>query len=376
MPTLKPRSLWPLLWLLAMPTPALAHGGEDHTHEDSAPPAVTSGDTSQRLADGRVFIPKPLQRQWQLRTTKAAAGTFPRTVELHGRVIADPQAGGRVQTLQSGRIEAGPQGIAVLGQPVKQGETLAWLQAASSTLERGAQQSMLADLGAQEAVLARRAERFKQLEGSVPHKEIEQAGIELQALRQRKAAVASSLGREALKAPVSGVIAASHVTVGQVVDARTVVFEVIDPKRLAVEALAYDPALVDGLESASAALPNGSLQLAFVGLGRSLREQALPALFRVLPGEDGRLPAVAIGRSLKVLAQTRSRQQGVAVPASAIVRNSANETVVWVHAAPEVFSARKVSTLPLDAQRVLVTQGLKGGEQVVTQGATALAQLK
>ena len=36
---------------------------------------------------------------------------------------------------------------------------------------------------------------------------------------------------------------------------------------------------------------------------------------------------VVVGQTLKVLAATRARQAGVAVPAAAVVRNAANETV-------------------------------------------------
>lgn len=364
------KSLIPVLLIAALMPAALAHEGEDH----AAPEAVGHADAARRLPDGRVFVPKPVQRQWGLRTARAEAGEFPRSIELNGRVIADPQSGGRVQTLAAGRIEAGPKGIAVLGQAVKKGDILAQLLPAASALERGSQQALLADLAAQEAVLSRRAERLKQLEGSVPQKEIEQAAIEHKALQQRRAAVAASLGPEALRAPVDGVVAAVHVAVGQVVDARTVAFEVVDPARLAVEALAYEPAVADGLGDATAVLPQGTLPLSFVGAARSLREQALPVLFRVRTGEG--VPAVAVGQTLKVLATTRGRQPGVAVPTAAVVRNAANETVVWVHAAPEHFTPVRVQTQPLDGRRVLITQGLKGGEPVAVQSAASLTQVR
>jgi hypothetical protein len=84
-----------------------------------------------------------------------------------------------------------------------------------------------------------------------------------------------------LRAPVSGVIGAASVVAGQVVEAKEILFEVIDPARLAVEALAYDAALAEGIAAASAPLPGGALELQFVGGGRQLREQAIPLLFRV-----------------------------------------------------------------------------------------------
>jgi RND family efflux transporter MFP subunit len=368
-----------------------AHGGEDHGDAPKSPAApapvaaidaqgqVTFNEPALRLPDGSVFVPKSAQRQLSLRTRTALKGEFPRTVELNGRIVADPNAGGRVQTIQSGRIEAGPNGLAVLGQRVSKGQILAWLQPAATALERGSQQSALAELAAQESVLERRLARLQQLEGSVPHKDIEQAEIELAAFKKRKSAVGGSLGREALVAPVSGVVSAANVAVGQVVDAQAVVFEVIDPQRLAVEALAYDPLLLDGLTKASAPIPHmpgGVLDLTFVGLGRTLKEQAMPVLFRVAVPKDGALPAVAVGQILKVLAQTKASQTGVAIPAAAVVRNAANESVVWVHETAERFVSRKVKAAALDGHSVAVTDGLTGGERVVVQGAASLAQIR
>lgn len=373
-------------------TQAVAHGDEDHgdTKKPSAAPAPVAAVNAQgqttfnepaiRMPDGSVFIPKSTQRQLSLRTHVALKGEFPRTVELNGRIVPDPNAGGRVQTFQSGRIEAGPNGLAVLGQRVKKGQILAWLQPAATALERGTQQSALAELAAQESVLERRLMRLQQLEGSVPQKDIEQAAIELAAFKKRKNAVGGSLGREALVAPVDGVVSAANAAVGQVVDAREVVFEVIDPQRLAVEAMAYDLLLLDGLIKASAPIAGGVLDLAFVGLGRTLKEQAMPVLFRVEPPENGAKlgegPAVAVGQTLKVIAQTRAKQAGVAIPAAAVVRNAANESVVWVHESAERFVARKVKAAALDGHTVAVTDGLNGGERVVVQGAAALVRIR
>lgn len=390
MPSIKNAGRYTLA-LVVVSTLALqvwAHGGEDHGDEQkpAAAPApvaavdargqVTFNEPAVRLPDGSVFVPKSAQRQLSLRTRPAVKGEFPRTVELNGRIVADPNAGGRVQTFQSGRIEAGPNGLAVLGQRVSKGQILAWLQPAATALERGTQQSVLADLAAQESVLERRLARLQQLEGSVPQKDIEQAAIELAAYKKRKSAVGGSLGREALVAPVTGVVSAANAAVGQVVDAREVVFEVIDPQRLAVEALAYDPLLLDGLSKASAPIAGGVLDLAFVGLGRTLKDQAMPVLFRVELPKSGALPAVAVGQTLKVLAQTKAQLAGVALPAGAVVRNAANESVVWVHESAERFVARKVKVAALDGRSVAVTDGLAGGERVVVQGAAGLAQIR
>lgn len=359
---------------------AWAHGDEDHS-QDNKPAAKSAGagampmevTSAQRLPDGSLFVPKAVQRQLGIRTVLAETRELAASVELNGRVIADPNAGGRVQASQAGRIEAGPKGLPTLGQKVLKGQVLLRLRPVVGSLERGNQRAALAELESQLAIAERKVARYAELEGSVPQKEIEAARFELTALKQRRAAVGGSLGdTEALVAPVSGVISATSVVNGQVVEAREVLFEIVDPARLAVEALAYDPTLVEGISSASVPLPGGALDLQFVGGGRQLREQALPLLFRV----KAQNAPVAVGQPVKVIAKTSRTAKGVAVPQAALARNSAGDTVVWVHLGAERFGPRKVSSQPLDAGTVAVTAGIASGERVVSVGANLLAQVR
>ncbi len=381
----------PIIFLLVygLAGSVFSHGGEDHSHDqDSAKPVMAartgnptgaaSVESPQRLADGSVFIPKPAQRALGIRTVVAERGDFPRVIELPGRVIADPNAGGRVQSAQAGTIAAGPRSIALVGQRVNRGQVLAWLVPAIDAASRADKQSSLAELSAQASVLEKRLARLEQLEGSVPGKEIEQARIELESLRARRAAIGGALGgRIALVAPVSGVVASSSVSVGQVVDAREMLFEIVDPQRLAVEALAFDAAAINKLGRATARAGETRIGLDFIGAGLALREQALPVLFRIRrEAGAGDTLTLAVGQTVKVLAETGTSTAGVAVPAAAIGRNDANESMIWVHGTAERFVPRRVKTLPLDADRVLVTEGLAGGERVVTTGARALGQVR
>lgn len=345
-----------------------AHGGEDHSHDAPAP--LVSGDTPSRLADGSVFLPKATQRQLGLRTQLAQVAAHAATLELNGRVIADPQAGGKVQATQSGRIELSPK--AVLGRRVARGEVLATLRPLVGGLERGGQQAQLAEWAARIEAGERRLARLEQLEGIVPAREIEAARIELQGLRASRAALGGSLGAEQLRAPVAGVVAAVNVVAGQVVEARETLFEIVDPNRLAVEALAYDPGLAAGLGEASAAVPGGELKLAYLGAGQVLREGALPVLFRIVANK---VP-VAVGQPLKVLARTRASREGVAVPSDAVIRDAGGNAQVWLHVGAERFLPRAVKTAPLDATSLLVLEGLAAGERVVVRSAGALARVR
>jgi cobalt-zinc-cadmium efflux system membrane fusion protein len=216
--------------------------------------------------------------------------------------------------------------------------------------------------------------RLKELADTVPRKDIEAAESEATSLAERITAVGGGLAtREALVAPVSGVIASAHVVAGQVVDARELVFEIVDPQRLRIEALAFDAALGANVGSATLAVGGRQVPLAFVGAARSLREQALPLVFRA---QGPALAALAVGQPVKVFVQTRDTVRGIAVPVAALMKNPANQTIVWVKTAPERFEPRPVTTAPLDGVRAAVLSGLSAGNRVATQGATLINQVR
>ncbi len=358
---------------IAVPMDATAGPGHDHG-EDAA--ALASGNSPKRLPDGSVFLPKPSQRQLGVRTLVSEEKALPKTVELTGRVVADPNAGGKVQPTQAGRIEPGPRGLPQLGQAVRKGETLAVLRASNAAIDRANQVAQTAELRANLELARKRVLRLEQLEGTVAQKDIDAARAEADSLAQRLTAVGASVNAtEALVAPVSGVIAAANVVAGQVVEARELLFEIVDPERLMVEASAFDAGLLGDIASASASAgPGTSVALRFVGAGRTLREGAIPLQFSTTAGQ-GAVP-LAVGQPVKVIVQTRETVKGFAVPTGAVVKNPSNAYMVWVHTGAEVFQPRPVRAIALDGATVSVVDGLKAGDRVVTQGAPLVNQVR
>lgn len=349
-----------------------AHADEGHSHGEA--PAAANANGPQRLPDGSVFLPKPAQRQLAVRTVVAESAELPRTTELAGKVLMDPNAGGKVQALVAGRVEPGPRGLPEPGQTVRKGEVLAYVVASAAPVERSNQAAQLAELRAAKALADRRVARLRELADTVPRKDIEAAESEAASLQQRAAAIGAGLShRDALVAPVSGVIASASVVAGQVVDARELLFEVIDPTRLRVEALAFDTAIGADIADAAIAVGDVRVPLAFVGAARSLREQALPLQFRA---EGAALARLAVGQSVQVFVRSKQTVAGIAVPSAALMRNQANQTIVWVKTEAERFVPRTVTTVPLDGVRVAVMSGLQAGDRVATQGATLINQLR
>jgi cobalt-zinc-cadmium efflux system membrane fusion protein len=351
---------------------AFAHGGADDG-DGPAPTATT--DTPRRLPDGSVAMPKDAQRLLAVRTILAAKTQSARTVQVFGQVIADPAAAGRVQSTQSGRVQPAEGGeLAHVGQVVQKGDALATVIPVISGVDRGGLQAQVADLDAQIRIAQQKVTRLSGLAGSVAGKDIDDARTELAGVRARRAALSPTLVQgETLRAPVSGVVSVASVMTGQVVESRDVLFEIVDPKRLWVEAIAFDPAIASQMKSASAKTTDGTpLTVKFVGRGLTLRQGASPLQFQIENPPD----TLTVGAPVIVIANVAAQESGFALPRTAIVRMPNGGSAVWDHVTAERFVPRPVRLQPLDGGNVLVLAGLKPEQRIVVQGADLLNQVR
>ena len=354
-----------------------AHGPNgEHIDGPAASGGAAGPGALMRLPDGGVQVPKRAQRSMGLRTVRTAAGQHATTLTLNARVVLDPRSAGLVQAPVAGRIEAPPSGLPVAGQAVRRGQVLALVHPVLGAAERTAQQASLAELRASRQVAQRRVERLAQLDGVVPAKDIESARVELQSLGERERLLARSLdGAQPLVAPLSGVLASARALAGQVVEPQAVLFEVVDPQRMRVEARVSDP--TQAAQVTGGAIPGRpDVTLQVVGAARVFQDGGVPLTFQA----RSETAVLAIGQPLTVVATLSGPGApllaGVAVPAEAVVRNPANLPIVWVKASAERFQPVAVQAVPLDAQRVLVTQGLSADQRVVVQGASLINQVR
>jgi len=356
---------------------AFAHGGVDDG-DAPAPAAAATGNAPRRQTDGSVSMPKDAQRLLAVRTVLSAETKASRTVQIMGQVIADPSASGRVQPSQAGRIEPGEKGLAHVGQRVQAGDILAVVAPAIAAVERGTVGSQVADVDQQVRLAEQKVGRLSGLAGSVPGKDIDDARTELAGARARRAALSPTLaGRETLRAPVSGVVSVANAVAGQYVEGKDIVFEIVDPTRLWVDATAFDPALAAGIKGASALTADGRpLTVELVGQGLSLRQGAVPLQFRITAPPAG----LSVGTPVTVIASVppgfSGEATGVALPRSAVVRMPNGGSAVWDHVSAERFVPRPVRMQPLDGANVLVLAGVKAGSRIVTQGAELLNQVR
>ena len=369
-----------LLLALLLPTWVTAHDGHDETA-----PVITNPNAPQRLPDGSVFLPKTTQRFIQVRTQPVKLATLPHSFTLNGQVVAGVNASSKVQALQAGRLDIANGSLPAIGDRVAKGQNLATLTLAKDAQEATNQAVEMADLQEQLKLAELEYQRLKSVEDVIARREVDAAATAVRSLQARLAVFRKGTKgtTETIHSPISGIVTASHAANGQAVQAGDLLLEIIDPDKLQVEAITYDPALPANIAAASASVGKQTLPLRYQGQSPQLRQQALPLRFSFLPpsplaGEGmgmGGSP-LAAGLPVQVTVQTRDTLQGVAVPADALARNPSNQTVVWVKTAPEQYAPRVVQYQPLDGAQIIITAGLQDGERVVVQATNLINQIR
>jgi cobalt-zinc-cadmium efflux system membrane fusion protein len=173
-----------------------------------------------------------------------------------------------------------------------------------------------------------------------------------------------------LKAPITGVIVASHVTPGEFIKPEKLLFQIVDSSRVWVEADVYemDLALVEDANRAvilSEAYPNERFvgNLVFVGQKLDPASRTVKTVFEV----ENRGTRLRDGMFVSVSIETKTRETGPMFPKSAVVKEGGQD-VVYVKTAPETFIARSVEIKGVWGNQVMTASGVKAGDLVVVQG--------
>ncbi len=339
-------------------------------------PATMATDLAQRTPDGTLFVPKATQHLLSVRTMLTARGAAARTAELTGTIIAGPENFGRVQPGRPGRIEAAPGGLAHIGKRVEKGALLGYVLSYVEAADRANMNSVMAETEARIAKNRTILSRYENSPGAVPQVRVDEVHGELEALiRKRAELLPSSSTREPILAPISGVVSVANATIGQVVEARDVLFEIVDPSQFWVEAYGHgqETQALQTLTAAHAIVGGITrVPIEFAGRGHALRNQATVLTFKI----SGRFEDLSIGMPVRVVLQSATKVEGFIVPSSAIVRGQTGLPIVWVKTEPERFEPLTVKVEPLDGNSVVVTSGLKEDQRIVTDGVTLLNQIR
>jgi RND family efflux transporter MFP subunit len=309
-----------------------------------------------------------------VRTTIARPSEVEGAARLIGKVIPDPNRGGLVQSIGGGRVIAPEAGMPRLGQTVRKGEVLARVERPIIQADQAIVVEKIGEIEQQIGLAEAKLARAKRLvaTGSGTVISVSDLEIELEGMRRRRAAVSDIRSTpETLVAPADGVIAASRVAAGQVVQPQDVLFQVVDPGSLWVEALSFEDIPTSGKTTALTA-DGTTLALQPKGVSRALQQQATVLQFAVIDPPAN----LRVGQPVTVLAATGTSSGGIVLPRNAVVRGAGGEAMVWGHPAPERFEPRQVRVEPVDATRVVVRAGVKEGERIVVRGADLISQIR
>ena len=367
--------LFAAIWAL-QPAPLGAHEGHEHADEPTAPMlAATTGSRPARLADGSVFLPKPTQRLLEVRTVRVQEGDVSRSLQLAGELVGDPRASAVLQTLQGGRVAGEGGSWPELGARVRRGQVLLRLTPSGSGGERAATAAEAARVEAELSQARADLARLEGLTGVVSRAEVETQRSRVGSLVAQRTALRAplSMGSEILVAPIDGVIASIDVAPGSVVSPGETLLTIIDPARMSVAAMAFEPLSAGSVLRASVALRDGgTLEARLVGVGAQTRSGAVTVRLDLI----GVAPGLVAGRPVTVFLERSATVRGLVLPSAAVIRAPNGEHVVFEKLGAERFMPRPVRIEQVSADRVVVLAGIAPQARVVVRGASLIGQIR
>jgi membrane fusion protein, multidrug efflux system len=201
------------------------------------------------------------------------------------------------------------------------------------------------------------------------------AQAQLDSARAQLALARDNLSHTVLRAGVSGIITARNIEAGQVVQAAQTAFTIAqDGPRDAVfnvyeQIFTYEGAGSNPIEIALISDPT----VRTTGKVREVSPTVDPATgtVRVKVGIDVTPPAMTLGAAVSGTGRFRSRQL-VLLPWSALTENNGNPAVWIVDPQTRAVSLRGVTIEAYRTEEIVIRDGLKPGEIVVTAGAQLL----
>jgi RND family efflux transporter MFP subunit len=178
-----------------------------------------------------------------------------------------------------------------------------------------------------------------------------------------------------LRAPIAGVITSLGAGVGEPVAAEQVVFTVLNPETVWIEARVPEAAasrLTDAKE-ALCEVPGDKRQLVpagglvFAGLEVDAATRTVPLTYE-LKNDIARL---RINQAVRLHIETARAEDALALPHTAVV-DEAGQPIAFVQLSGETFAKRPLRLGIRDGEFIQVLDGVQEGERVVTKGAYAI----
>lgn len=321
----------------------------------------------------------------QLKLDKVSTTPISDTLRVAGRIDFNEQRLARIGATVTGRVT---QIHAHLGQVVKKGDVLAELHSS----ELSSLQLAYLKARAQMELHRRNVERAKSLfeadvisaaelqrrenELQIASAESRAAADQLKVLGMPQAAI-DRLGRSGVinsnipvVASLDGVVVDRKVAQGQVVEPTDAMFVVADLSQLWAVAQVPERQVEQVKEGQSVTIEVAALEKEqrvgkLIYVGQTINPDTRTVLVRTeLDNQDGRLKPAMLA---SMVIQARPEQR-LFVPAAAVVREN-DEEFVYLARGNKVFQMVPVKLAPEHNGKRVVQEGLKGGEDIVIDGA-------
>jgi RND family efflux transporter MFP subunit len=304
------------------------------------------------------------------KTATVTVEPFTRTLTAIGSVVGRP---GRYAALSAPSATRIARVHVAEGQRVGAGQPLVEFEQAQFVSAANAAQTAL-------AAAQRNSERAQRLanEGIVPRKDAETAAADLARARSDAVMAQRAAQLSVLRSPVSGVVTRMIAVLGAPADAGQVLVEVADPS-------AFDVVLSLGPTEAASILPGRRVDLSagdkaggeaigggtVASIGAAVDSASRSVQIRVRVTTPAR--ALRLGESVLGTIAVETKPNAVVVPIEALVPGDAPGSYrVFVVDNTGTAHARDVKVGGRTETKAEVTEGLTGGETVVTQGAYGL----
>ena len=311
-------------------------------------------------------------------------------------IAAEPRPGGaRLEALASitydatkwAQVNARAAGVVKavkvdVGTIVKAGTPIAIIESATVGADRSRVQAAASRVAVADANLKREQELLQQgisAQKSVlaAQQELDAAKAELASARAAVGVVGPSAGGSGyvLTAPIAGVVTKRNITIGHMVNSESdVLFEIVDTSSMRAEIEIPETELRrvrigQAVTITTDALPDkdftGTIDYIAPEVARETRTTKARA---TLANPEGTLRANMFGRARIALGDSAAT---VLVPRASLQR-VAEFDLIFVKLAEGEYEVRRVKSGVREGDRVEVVEGIKSGEQVVTEGSFLL----
>lgn len=327
------------------------------------------------------------EQQWKVdwATAEVAKRTMRASFPATATVRAPSDGEAQLTAPVAGQVQAAAN-FPRLGEAVGKGQVLAHLvprlggEVDAASLESGARKAQVAFEQARrererlEALYKQEAVAEKRVDAA--RAEEESARAELTAAQRRVGQYSGGGGGIPVRSPIGGRVADVRVSPGAFAAEGALLFHIVDPRRLWIEARVPEvhaarlaavsgvAVRVEGVERAIEIVPGRNGRIVGAGGVVDPVTRTVPVIFE-LAGEQ---PALKVGMAAAAEVFAGSPRESIAVPASAVVDDN-GLPVVFVQSGGESFERRPVRVGARQGDWVEIVDGLEAGRRVVTRGA-------